>query len=170
MKRLLTGLGLALLAMLLLIQLVPVSRANPPVEADMPAPAEVKAILRTSCYDCHSNETHWELPAYVAPFSWLISRDVREGRAELNFSTWNRGGESAAEAPGEILETVAEGEMPPPLYFLTHPEAKLSPAQLAILRDWAGAQPGAGDPAGEGARGGRGGHNEAQGGDDDDDD
>lgn len=145
MKKLLMTLSLVLLALLLLIQLVPVSRANPPVEQDMPAPAEVKAILRTSCYDCHSNETHWELPAYVAPFSWLITRDVSEGRAELNFSTWNRGQENG-EAAAEILETIAEGEMPPALYFVTHPEAKLSPDQVATLRAWAGAA----QPTGEG--------------------
>lgn len=145
MKKFLITLSLVLLALLLLIQLVPVSRANPPVEQDMPAPAEIKSILRTSCYDCHSNETHWELPAYVAPFSWLITSDVRKGRAELNFSTWNRGQENG-EAPAEIVEAIAEGEMPPALYFLTHPEAKLSPTQVATLRAWAGAA----QPLGEG--------------------
>jgi len=90
MKKLLMTLSLVLLALLLVIQLVPVSRANPPVEQDMPAPAEVKKILRTSCYDCHSNETHWELPAYVAPFSWLIARDVI-GHADLDSRSNPRG-------------------------------------------------------------------------------
>lgn len=161
MKKILTGIAFAALAVLLLIQLVPVSRANPPIEQDMPAPAEVKAILRTACYDCHSNETHWELPAYVAPFSWLISRDVQEGRAELNFSTWNRSGE-AGEAPAEIVEAIAEGEMPPSLYFITHPEAKLSPAQVETLRAWAASTNGAAE-----ARGERRGHHDEESEDDD---
>ena len=161
MKKILTGIAFAVLAVLLLIQLVPVSRANPPVEQDMPAPAEVKAILRTACYDCHSNETHWELPAYVAPFSWLISRDVQEGRAELNFSTWNRSGE-AGEAPAEIVESITAGEMPPSIYFITHPEAKLSPAQVETLRAWAASANGAAEAGGE-----RRGHHDEESEDDD---
>ncbi len=167
MKKILGRIGIALAALFLLIQLVPVARTNPPVQQDMPAPAEVKAILRTSCYDCHSNETHWEMPAYVAPFSWLITSDVNEGRKELNFSTWNPAGEEAAEAPAEILEAVTSGEMPPKLYFVTHSEARLTTAQIEILRNWASQA--SGGALGEGSRrGGRGGESEEGEHDDDD--
>src|SRR5450759_484008 len=70
------------------IQLIPVDRTNPPVQKEMPAPPDVQAILRRSCYDCHSNETVWLWYSKVAPISWLVSRDVRQGRRELNFSDW----------------------------------------------------------------------------------
>ena len=42
---------------LVAIQLVQFPRTNPPVAGELAAPAEVKAILRRACYDCHSNET-----------------------------------------------------------------------------------------------------------------
>ena len=70
------------------IQLYPVARTNPPVTADFSGPAEVKAVLKTACYDCHSNETRWPWYSYVAPLSWLVTHDVEEGRAEFNLSAW----------------------------------------------------------------------------------
>ena len=76
------------LVTLLLIQLVPVDRSNPPVESEISTPPEVHIILRKACYDCHSNETTWPWYSKVAPVSWLVASDVHEGREELNFSTW----------------------------------------------------------------------------------
>src|SRR5262245_21993196 len=82
----------SLTAIVLLVgsQLVPIDATNPAVEGDIPAPPEVKAILRRACYDCHSNETVWPWYSRLAPLSWLISRDVHEGRSKLNFSTWDQ--------------------------------------------------------------------------------
>src|SRR5258708_1981037 len=59
---------------------------NPPVTAEIQAPAEVKAIFKHSCYNCHSNET--ELPWFdrVVPAYWIVSRDVHRARAHLDFS------------------------------------------------------------------------------------
>ena len=48
----------------------------------------VKRILERSCYDCHSNRTRWPWYSHVAPVSWLVARDVHEGREEINFSEW----------------------------------------------------------------------------------
>jgi len=129
------------------IQLVAVARENPPVESDVPAPPEVKAILRRACYDCHSHETVWPLQAYVAPVSWLVAHDVTEGRAELNFSRWPAAGGEPAKAARKIDEAVSEGEMPPWLYRLAHPSARLSAADRAALAAWGAtlAPPGDGD-------------------------
>lgn len=84
------GLLLGILVVLVGIQFVPVARVNPPVVAEVPAPAAVRAILRRACYDCHSHETVWPCYSQVTPFSWLVAHDVRQGREGLNFSTWNR--------------------------------------------------------------------------------
>jgi hypothetical protein len=120
------------------IQLVPVERTNPPVEGEVPATAEARDVLRRACYDCHSNETVWPWYSRIAPLSWLAARDVRLGREEVNFSTWNRmSGEERIEALHESWETVAEGEMPPWFYLPTHPSARLSSADREILRVWA---------------------------------
>jgi Haem-binding domain len=101
--------GLAVFAAL---QLVPYgwSHPNPPVAQDAPWPDAASAeIARESCYDCHSNETNWPPHAYVAPMSWLVRRDVEQGRDELNLSRWD---EDAGEAD-DAIEVVEEGSMPP---------------------------------------------------------
>lgn len=123
---------------LVAIQLVPVDRTNPPVGTEVPASAEVRSVLRRACYDCHSNETRWSWYTRIAPASWLIARDVSEGREELNFSTWDRlSAEDRAEAIRKSWETVDEGEMPPWFYLPLHPEARLSADDRALLRAWA---------------------------------
>jgi hypothetical protein len=120
------------------IQFVPVDRTNPPVEEEVPAPPAVRAILERACYDCHSNETVWPWYSRVAPMSWLAVRDVQKGREELNFSTWNRlSTQDRVEALRESWEEVEEGEMPPWFYLPTHPEARLSAEDRAVLRAWA---------------------------------
>jgi hypothetical protein len=73
----------------IMIQFVPVNRSNPPAQGDFRGSPEVVSVLRRACYDCHSNETVWPWYSRVAPLSWVIAHDVNEGRAVLNFSTWN---------------------------------------------------------------------------------
>jgi hypothetical protein len=133
---------LAVVAALVVIQFVPVERpSNPPVTGEVPASTEVRAILRRACYDCHSNETVWPWYSKVAPVSWLVARDVREGREELNFSTWDQyGTKQQVKKLGESFEEVAEGEMPPWFYLPAHRDAVLSPQDIAALRNWAAAQ------------------------------
>jgi hypothetical protein len=129
--------GLA--ALFALAQLVPVSRTNPPVESEVDAPPEVRAVLQRSCYDCHSHATRWPWYAWIAPVSWLLAHDVAEGREHLNFSTWGRyDAAERAENLEEIAEMVEEGEMPPWFYLPLHRDAPLSPADLATLTAWTG--------------------------------
>ena len=96
---------------------------NPPVGAeptwDSP---QTRVLAKQACFDCHSNETEWPWYSNVAPVSWLVQRDVNEGRAMLNFSEWQRRYEEAGEAPEEVLE----GEMPPRMYTMMHAHARLS--------------------------------------------
>ena len=129
---------LALVVILVAIQFVPVDRTSPPVEDEVPAPPDVRAVLRRACYDCHSNETTWPWYSRIAPVSWLIARDVREGREETNYSTWSRyDAKRQAKLLKESWEEVAEGEMPPWFYLPLHPDAKLSEADRAALKAWA---------------------------------
>jgi mono/diheme cytochrome c family protein len=118
----------ALLGLLLVIQLVPYGRdhTNPPVVAepawDSPA---TRALFVRACADCHSNQTTWPWYSHVAPASWLISRDVVEGREKFNISMWGQQRNEGDEA----AETVREGEMPLWFYLPLHSEAKLTPAE-----------------------------------------
>ncbi len=129
--------------LVVLIQLWPVDRANPPVTAEIDAPPRVMQVLRTACYDCHSNETRWPWYGYVAPVSWLVAHDVHEAREELNFSASGLlSPEDAAELREEVWEEVEEGEMPLGKYLWMHSDARLSEEQRQVLREWAGAREG----------------------------
>jgi len=115
----------------LVIQLVPYGRdhINPPVQSepnwDSP---ETRALAQTACFDCHSNETAWgRWYESVAPASWLVQRDVDEGREHLNFSEWDQRGKPRE--ADELGEVVTRGSMPPSQYLILHPEAKLTQQQ-----------------------------------------
>lgn len=137
MKRTVLVLVLALAVILVAIQLVPVDRTNPAVVADFDGPPAVKAVLETSCYDCHSHETSWPWYSRIAPFSWLVAHDVEEARDHLNFSQWgNLDAKRREKLTEEMWEEVEEGEMPLKMYLLAHPDARLSEAGKATLRDW----------------------------------
>lgn len=119
------------------IQFYTVERTNPPVTADFKEPAEVKEVLQRACYDCHSNETKWPFYSYVAPFSWLVVKDVDEGRKELNFSNWQRITRAKqAKVKKEVWEEVEKEQMPLWYYVPLHPGAKLSAEDKDILRKW----------------------------------
>jgi len=123
------------------LQLVPVDRHNPPVVADIVAPDEVKGILKRACYDCHSNETRWPWYSYIAPGSWLMARDVEEGRNAVNFSEWGDYFDETDTAfmfQDECWDEIESGEMPLWFYLPLHPEAKLNDEDIATLKRWWG--------------------------------
>lgn len=123
---------------MLLAQLVPIDRSNPPVTAEVPAPPAVRAILERSCYDCHSNQSRWPWYGYVAPLSWVMAYDIHEARDHVNFSTWDAYTEKKrVDMLEEVWEEVDEGEMPFFVYLPLHPEAELSEADKQLLEDWA---------------------------------
>lgn len=99
---------------------------------------EVAGMLKTSCYDCHSNETVYPWYSNVAPFSWLVAKDVREAREELNFSTWlEYDMMEKLEKLDDISIEVKEGEMPMGIYTAIHTSAKLDEAQRQLIVEWA---------------------------------
>jgi hypothetical protein len=111
--------------------------SNPPVSADLSAPARVKAILRRACYDCHSNETHLPWFDRIAPAYWLVVRDVTEGRRRLNFSDIGKLPEAKRNAAlFESVNHAALGAMPPKPYLLMHPEARISEEDVITLKDY----------------------------------
>lgn len=120
------------------MQLVPISRtAGPPAE-DVGAPAPLVGVMRGACHDCHSQATVWPWYGYVAPVSWLLAYDVAEAREHLDFSAWSSlPARKRAKRLDEIAEEVEKDEMPPAIYRLMHPEARLDDATRAALVAWA---------------------------------
>lgn len=133
MKKLLIVLAVILIG----IQFIPVERTNPPVKSEMPMPANVKEVIQRACYDCHSNNTEWRWYSKVAPMSFLISYDVKEGREHLNFTEWNYYSGNEKEVKEEIWEEVLKEKMPPWSYRVVNPKGKLSDEDKRIIREWA---------------------------------
>src|SRR5215471_16786310 len=128
---------IVVLALMVLIQLVPVTKSNPPLETEISAPSNVQAILNRSCYDCHSNKTVWPWYSHVAPVSWLVSSDVSGARRKMNFTTWNRyTSEQQVRKVKGIWDEVDKGDMPPWYYLIEHNNARLSADDKSILHDW----------------------------------
>jgi Haem-binding domain/Cytochrome P460 len=119
------------------LQFVRPALPNPPVTADLSAPPEVKAILQTSCYNCHSNETKLSWFDQPVPAYWLVASDVKQARSRMNFSDF--GTMPPPQQKGFLFESVSQielGAMPLPQYLSLHPEAKVTPEKLAVLKNY----------------------------------
>jgi hypothetical protein len=126
-----------LVAALVGAQFKTVARTNPPSKGDLSAPPEVAAILRTSCYDCHSNETRWPWYSYVAPLSWVIVDHVDQGRKQINFSEWGEYYPQTRKRKLQWMQRALHEEvMPLWSYRLTHPGARLNDRDRARLDQW----------------------------------
>jgi hypothetical protein len=139
LTKVLLGAGIVIGAAGVGIQFVPVEGVghNPPDRFKLDAPPAVEAILRRSCMDCHSNETRWPWYSRLAPASWLVMRDVRKGRSRFNMSEWgDTDADERATDRENSWEQVSTGEMPPWFYIPMHPDARLSDADKALLKDW----------------------------------
>ena len=103
-------------------------------------PEDVQSVLKTSCYDCHSNNTVYPWYAEVQPVAWWLNGHVQDGKKDLNFS------EFASYRPRrlyrkleEINELIKENEMPLNSYLWIHKDAKLSDQQKLTLANWVNA-------------------------------
>lgn len=139
MKKLL----IILVALFVVIQFIPANL--PEVTVNNPddllktttVPDNIAQKLRASCYDCHSNETVYPWYSYLAPVSFLVSRDTREGRKKLNFSDWNKLSKvKKAKFLDEINDELEEGEMPMKIYTVIHRNAVLNDQDIKALQNW----------------------------------
>ena len=145
MKKKLTlkNIGIALVLILIISQFFRIDKTNATFDNNndfiaMNKPSEeVATILKTSCYDCHSNTTVYPWYTNIAPVSWWIKDHVNEGSHHLNFSIWGtyktkKQDHKLEECVGEV----EEGEMPLSSYTLMHGNATLSKEQQKLLADW----------------------------------
>ncbi len=107
------------------------------IENHYKIPEKVQAILKTSCYDCHSNNTSYPWYSKVQPVKWWLADHVNSGKRHLNFDEFNSySREKKLEKLDEIVETVKEGEMPLASYTVIHQDAKLSASSRAEIEKW----------------------------------
>ena len=83
-----------LLTLLLIAQFFRPTMENPPADPanDMlvrtNAPADISALVRSACYDCHSDHTTYPWYSKITPVNFWLQHHVNEGREELNMSAW----------------------------------------------------------------------------------
>lgn len=131
------------LAILLLVFLfIQIYRPNIPIEhhtGDTPIlfSNQVDAILKKSCYDCHSNQTDLKWFDQITPVNFLIADHIKKGRSGLNFSDWNSISRPDQNAKlWEAVNQIIQGAMPLKSYTLLHSEAKLSVKDIQVLKDY----------------------------------
>ncbi len=141
--KVLRGFFWAVLATLLVIQFFSPTANNSNDQTNIVSrafetPDQVVGILKTSCFDCHSNLTIYPWYSKVQPIAWWLDDHIVEGKKEMNFS------EFAAYSPrrqfkkfNEIIEQIEEDEMPLSSFTLVHQDAKLSADQKSALVQWA---------------------------------
>jgi hypothetical protein len=129
-------------SLFLILQLFPISRNqskeySKDISTIEKITPDVKNILQSSCYDCHSNNSNYPIYASIQPIAWWLQHHIDEGKEELNFS------EFAGYSPRrrfhkleEIKEQIVENEMPLYSYTIVHTQAKLSEQQKSILINW----------------------------------
>lgn len=145
MKKIIKSIALLLFAALIIIQFFRLEKNLSSIDGPEPndiskvysVPQEVSTILETSCYDCHSNNTHYPWYANFQPVAWWLADHVKEGKKEINFSEFAsyRIGRQYKKLE-EINKQIEEGEMPLESYTLIHTDTKLSAEQKAIIKSW----------------------------------
>ena len=114
MKKLIVSLAVS--AILLLIFQSFVFKTAPALEI----PADVKEILKTSCYDCHSQES-----------------SNKKAKDALNFDKWDDYKDSKKISKLDaICEVISKDEMPPEKHLEKYPEKVLSDDQKVTVCSW----------------------------------
>ncbi|MBL0181476.1 MAG: heme-binding domain-containing protein [Chitinophagaceae bacterium] len=105
-----------------------------------PVPEDVQNILKTSCYDCHSNNTVYPWYAEVQPVAWWLDSHIQDGKKDLNFSEFaSYRIRRQYKKLEEVNELVKKDEMPLDSYLWIHKDAKLSEPQKLTLATWVNA-------------------------------
>jgi hypothetical protein len=143
-KKILRFTGIGLLLVLVALQFIRSPRNTGVTEgpqslvAREKVPAGVRQILARACYDCHSNHTKYPWYAAVQPVAWWLNDHVTEGKSELNFSEFaTYTTKRAVHKLQSVADEVHERHMPLKSYLLAHPEAKLTDADIALVKTWA---------------------------------
>jgi hypothetical protein len=118
-----------------LLQLVRPGIPAEPATAAVDASTQVRRILEQSCYSCHSDERRLVWFDQIVPGYWLVRHDILEGRDHLNFSTLGSKPPAAQKAAlYESVNMILPAAMPLPRFLTLHPEARVTPEQLAVLK------------------------------------
>ena len=136
-------LSVIVVAVVLAIQFIPVERnvstvpAGQSFERTEKVPANVAAILKVSCYDCHSNNSRYPWYSELQPGAWFMAQHIKKGRDELNFDEFNNYSKRRKKAKiKSIISQIEKDEMPLKSYRMMHGNARLSADEKKELLDF----------------------------------
>ncbi|KJD33276.1 cytochrome C [Tamlana sedimentorum] len=99
---------------------------------------EVKTILKTACFDCHSDTTNYPWYSKITPVNYWLAEHIEDGKKHLNFSNWvGNSVKRKDHKMDELIEEIEEHKMPLESYTLIHKDAKLSESQIEAVTTWA---------------------------------
>jgi len=137
------GIILIVIIVLVGIEFIPISRN---ISKNVPSadfiltykPTErVSDILKTSCYNCHSNNTNYPWYSYVQPVGLFLEGHIKEGKENLNFSKFgNYSGRRQKNKLTSIISQIEDNKMPLPAYTLIHRDAKLSVEDKRVVAEF----------------------------------
>lgn len=135
---------IVLLLVLVIIQFIKpeknLSAASSPndIFAHYQTPDSTKQLIKTACYDCHSNNTVYPWYSEVQPVAWWLNNHIKEAKSELNFSEFATFTPKKADHKmEELMDEVKEEEMPLKSYSIIHKNARLTDAQRLTIINWA---------------------------------
>lgn len=109
-----------------------------PFLAETNPPKDVRAILKETCYDCHSDVTRYPWYNTITPVNYWLAAHVKDGKKHFNMSNWEGNMVKRKDHKfEELIEMVENKDMPLKSYTLTHAEANLTDAQIKAVVDWA---------------------------------
>ncbi len=143
MKKTVRLVAILLLVVLLVIQFIRPERNlhSGPQDASLvnhfEVPDTIQNILKTSCFDCHSNNTKYPWYMNVQPVAWFLADHIKEGKSELNFDEFNNYTKRLKLSRLKSIAHSVEDDMPLWSYTLIHRDAMLTEAQTKLVSDWA---------------------------------
>lgn len=100
-------------------------------------PKPIETILRTSFYDCHSNNTNYPIYSYLQPARYFMESHIKEGKENLNFDQWGAYGKRKQKNKlDRIVKQIKSDEMPLASYTFIHRNAILSDNQKQQVIKW----------------------------------
>ena len=106
-----------------------------PATAELQATPEVRHVFEKDCYSCHSDQRRLAWFDRIVPAYWLVRHDILTAREHLNFSTLGSKPAGIQKATlYEAVNMIQLGAMPLPSFVRLHPEAKVTPEDLAAVK------------------------------------
>ncbi|MHA7843448.1 MAG: heme-binding domain-containing protein [Winogradskyella sp.] len=142
-KKLIKRIGLVLLIALIIAQFFGPEKNDGDIAsveafiADTNPPEDVQMIMKSACFDCHSDHTRYPWYNNITPVNYWLADHVKDGKKHFNASKWSDYSDKKKDHKlEELAEEVEEGHMPLPSYTWTHSDAKLSKEQIEAVEAW----------------------------------